>query len=281
MKPEKTLLLAVAFAAFAAGSSAAQVAVEPEAALRAALDDARAAVAASPAKPIPSCADAKELETSFQLAVSFRSGLAPAELNFEYAGCAEEGRNDYLPPYTTRSYKGADGYGLTVVTNDGESSSEVLVSKGKDWVAQFGSLSNARLASGDPVSAGVMTVKDASSERRGIASVRNAAKPMYPQLNRCEASDWSKASGSGAPTRSGGKPDMGFGRGGPSLVLLTKTAAFYYHEDCDICAEITKCELGSGALSSVAVAHSVDCSDIKKYRSEPGVVFDACAEGQR
>jgi hypothetical protein len=155
MKSAKTLLLAVAFAAFSAGTSFAQSALEPEAALNAALSDARAAVAAS------------------------------------------------------------------------------------------------------------------------------SAKPVYPQLLKCEAADWSKASGSGAPARSGGKPETGFGRGGPSLVLLTKTSAFYYHEDCDICAEITKCELGTGALSSVAVAHVLDCSDIKSYRSEPGIVFDACADGQR
>jgi hypothetical protein len=272
MKSEKSLLLAVAFAALAAGSSAAQVAVEPEAALNAALSEARAAVAASPAKPITSCPDAKELETPFELTVTYADGRKPLALSFEYAGCEEVGRNDYLPPYTERSYKGADGYGLTIVTNDGEAGSDVLVSKGKDWVGRFGYQANAALVSGNPIAAG---------ELGGKAALRDSAKPLYPQLKTCETADWSKASGSGAPTRSGGKPDMGFGRGGPSLVLLTKTAAFYYHEDCDICAEVTKCELATGKLTSTIAAHSVECADLSKVRSEPGAVYDACAEGRR
>jgi hypothetical protein len=272
----KTILLAAAFAALAAGSSAAQTRTEPESALSTALDQLRAAVAASPAKPIPSCADAKELETTFELTIAYADGRLPLQLGFDYAGCEEEGRNDYLPPYTTRSYKGPAGYGLTIVTNEGEKSSDVLVSKGNDWVGRFGTIANADLVSGDPLKAGDVSVKDAAGERAGKAVLRDAAKPLYPQLKACENADWSKASGVGAPARSGGKPDMGFGRGGPSLVLLTKTAAYYYHEDCDICAEVTKCELGSGALSSAVVAHSVDCGDLKKYRSEPGVVYDAC-----
>ena len=271
MKSPKTILIAAAFAALAAGSSAAQTAD-----LSAALDEARAAVAASPAKPIPSCSDAKELETPFELTIAFADGRKPLELSFEYAGCEEEGRNDYLPPYTTRSYKGADGYGLTIVTNEGEAQSDVLASKGKDWIGQFGTISNETLLSGNPIAAGEVAVKDAAAERKGKAVLRDAAKPLYPRLKKCEAADWSKAA-VGAPAREGGKPASGWeGRMGPSLVLLTKTAAFYYHEDCDICAEITKCELSSGALSSVVVAHSADCSDLKKYRSEPGIVFDAC-----
>ncbi len=248
----------------------------PETALSAAIDDARAAVAASPAKPIPSCADAKELETPFALTISFPNGGRPLELSFEYAGCGEEGRNDYLPPYTERSYKGADGYGLTIATNEGAAQSDVLVSKGKDWIGRFGTISNETLLSGDPIAAGDVSVNDPSAERKGKAVLRDAAKPPYPQLRACETADWSKT-GTAAPTRDAGRPALGWdGRGGASLVLLTKTAAFYYHEDCDICAEVTKCELGSGALSSVAVAHSVDCGDLKKYRSEPGIVFDAC-----
>lgn len=277
MTSEKTLLLAAAFAAFSAAPSLAQtVAPEPAATLSAALDAARAAVAASPAKPIPSCADAKELETPFELTIDFADGRPALDLSFEYAGCEEVGRNDYLPPYTERSYKGADGYGLTIVTNEGESRSDVLASKGKDWIGQFGSIANETLLSGNPIAAGDVRVKEASAERKGKAVLRDAAKPLYPQLKKCEAADWSKAA-TAAPARDGGKPASGWeGRGGPSLVLLTKTAAFYYHEDCDICAEITKCELSSGALSSVVVAHSADCSDLKKYRSEPGIVFDAC-----
>jgi len=112
------------------------------------------------------------------------------------------------------------------------------------------------------------------------AAVAAAPKPLYPQVMICEAADWSKASAVGAPVRSEGKPDMGFTRGGPSLVLLTKTAAYYYHEDCDICAELTKCDLATGKLTSAIAAHMVGCSDMKTYRSEPGVVYDSCAESR-
>lgn len=280
MKSERSLLLAVAFAALAAGSSAAQSAA-PEAALSAALDQARADVAASPAKPVTSCADARELETPFEMTLTFPDGRAPLDLTFEYAGCDEEERNDYIPPYTQRVYDAAGGYGLAIVTNEGEAQSDVLVSKGRDWVGRFGVIANADLVSGNPIAAGDVGVKDASGSTNAKAVLRDAAKPLYPQLKACESADWSKASGVGAPARENGKPATGWdGRSGPSLVLLTKTAAFYYHEDCDICAEITKCDLGSGALSSVVAAHEADCGDLKTYRSEPGIVFDACA-GQR
>ena len=277
MKSEKTLLFAAAFAAFSAGPSVAQNAATSDSALGAALDQARAAVAASPAKAIPSCADAKELETPFELTLNFADGRPALEISFQYAGCEEVGRNDYLPPYTERSYKGADGYGLTIVTNEGAAQSDVLASKGKDWIGQFGSIANATLISGSPISAGDVSVKEAAAERKGKAVLRDSAKPLYPQLKSCETADWSKT-GTGAPGRdASGKPATGWeGRMGASLVLLTKTAAFYYHEDCDICAEISRCELSSGAISSVVVGHSADCGDLKKYRSEPGVVFDAC-----
>jgi hypothetical protein len=279
MKSNHSLSLAAAFSLLAAGSSAARAPAEPEAALRAALDDARAAVAASPAKPIPSCADAKELETRFEMTVSFAGGRQPLELSFEYAGCEEEGRNDYLPPYTTRSYKGQDGYELVFVTNEGASETDVLLSKGgRDWVGRFSMFANADLVSGRPLAVGGVTLKDSASEVKGKAVLRDSAKPLYPELKACEAADWSKASGTGAPQRSNGKPETGYGRGGPSLVLLTKTAAYYYHEDCDICAEVTKCELATGKLSSQIAAHSISCEDMKPYSKD--AVFDDCAGGR-
>jgi acyl-coenzyme A thioesterase PaaI-like protein len=110
------------------------------------------------------------------------------------------------------------------------------------------------------------------------AAVKAQPKQMFPQLMSCEAADWSKAAVS-APVRTEGKVDLGWIRGGTSLVLLTKTAAYYYHEDCDICAEVTKCELATGRLSSAVVAHSVDCADMKPYSKD--VVYDSCADGGR
>ncbi|MDE2142613.1 MAG: hypothetical protein KGJ84_09405, partial [Elusimicrobia bacterium] len=142
MKSEKALLIAAALA-LGAGASAAQ------SDLGAAYDSARAAVAAGrsaraplPVNPAPepaaassgnSCADARELETSFELTVAFANGMPARELHFKYAGCRETGRNDYQPPYTERDYKGEDGYALTIITDDGAAKSEVLLSHGRDW----------------------------------------------------------------------------------------------------------------------------------------------------
>jgi len=165
-------------AALAAGPAAAQTAAEPEAALAAAVDQARAAVAASPSKSIPSCPDAQALETPFTLTLSFASGRRPLTLDFEYEGCEEFGRNDLLPPYTERSYKGADGYGLTIVTNRDEARSEVLVSKGRDWVGRFGTVANADLLSGDPLEAGDVDVADSAGVQKGKAALRDSAKPL-------------------------------------------------------------------------------------------------------
>jgi hypothetical protein len=289
MKSGKILLIA-AFACAAAGRAAAQVE------LNAAYDSIRAATKAAAAKsaqiaaPAPaaaarkldSCSDAKELETSFEMTVSFANGYPSREMHFQYAGCAEEGRNDYLPPYTERYYKASDkdsaGYGLTIVTNDGASESEVLLSRGKDWAGRFGAISNVGLLTGDAQIAGGVTVQEAWGPVAGKATIRNSAKPQYAQLQACEAGDWSK-SGTDAPKRDAyNKPATGWdGRGGASLVLLTKTAAFYYYESCDICADIARCELSTGKVTQYAAAHSLDCGDLKAPRSQPDLVFDACA----
>ena len=61
-----------------------------------------------------------------------------------------------------------------------------------------------------------------------------------------------------------------------TLVLQTKNEAFYYYEDCDICAEIDKCDLNTGAVSRVVAAHSADCSDIAQFAA--GAVYNSCAK---
>ncbi|MFI5344860.1 MAG: hypothetical protein ACHQ51_00650 [Elusimicrobiota bacterium] len=285
MKSGKILLIAV-IACSAAGRAAAQVE------LSAAYDSIQAGAKASAAKIVKtgtagtrvapatpnSCADAQELETSFEVTVSFANGTPARELEFRYAGCSEEGRNDYLPPYTERLYKGADGYELVVITNDAADESEVLLSKGKDWVGRFGAISNVGLAGGDPQIAGGVTVQESWGTVAGKATIRNSAKPQYAQLQACEAGDWSKT-GTSAPARdAANKPATGWdGRGGPSLVLLTKSAAYYYYESCDICADIARCELTTGKVTEFAAAHSLGCGDLKTPRSQPDIVFDACA----
>jgi|GEM_PF-2085040 len=61
-----------------------------------------------------------------------------------------------------------------------------------------------------------------------------------------------------------------------ALVLQTNKEAFYYYEDCDICAEIDKCDLKTGAVSRVVAAHSADCSDIAAFAA--GATYNACAK---
>ncbi len=231
---------------------------------------ARSSQLTAAARAAAACAGAAELETSFEMTVTFADGRKPVELKFEYAGCAAEGRNDYLPPYVTRSYKAQDGYALTVITDEGKTDSEVLLSKGKDWVGRFGSLANAKLVSGDSLAVGAVELKDSV---KGSAVLRDSAIPVYPQLLPCEEA-LKKAFGV-SMRDSAGKPLTGYSSREFSLVLLTKTDAYFYHEDCDICAEITKCALQSRAITSVITAHMVSCSDMAPYAKD--VVFDSCA----
>lgn len=59
-----------------------------------------------------------------------------------------------------------------------------------------------------------------------------------------------------------------------SLVLQTAGEAYYYYEDCDICAEIDRCDLKTGEIRRVVAAHSADCSDLPKVPA--GAVYNAC-----
>lgn len=235
----------------------------------------QAAVALAMTQP-SSCADAKELEMSFALTLA-----GGREMEFSYAGCQEEGRNDYLPPYTERYYRGPDGYGLTIVTENGwgpgtnhdGTTSEVLVSKGKDYVGRYGEIANAKLVSGEIVS---MDQAQTSALLRGL--------PDYPELKACEAALDQPSSYSKTVFRDGRKPYLGYdaaryGEGGAtvmSLVLLTDTAAYYYSEPCDICADVDMCDLKTHAVKSVLHAHMIDCRDMVSY-TKGKVVFDACA----
>ncbi len=114
------------------------------------------------------------------------------------------------------------------------------------------------------------------SVAEGRAVLRDSAKPLYPQLKACESADWSGAALSAPRRDADGGLATGYSGPAPSLVLLTKTAAYYYREDCDICAEVTRCDLSTGRLSSVVAAHSVDCADMKPYRRD--ALFDACPD---
>lgn len=67
----------------------------------------------------------------------------------------------------------------------------------------------------------------------------------------------------------------GFNRDGMSLVLLTTTDAFFYHEDCDICAAVERCSLKDGSISNYKSAHSVDCGDLAPFLAK-NIAYSAC-----
>jgi hypothetical protein len=231
---------------------------------------------AKAAKAPSSCADAKELETAFDLTLADVNGRK-TERHFTYVDCDEEPRNDYLPPYTQRSYDAPDGYGLTIVTNEGDSSSEVLLSQGKDYVGRFGSLSNEKLVSGEDQWIGEVSIKQGAAETKSYATLR-ATDGVFPETRACDEGI-KKLAGS-SPRNSLDKVSTGFNPG-PSLVLLAGSQAFYYHEDCDICAELDVCDVKTGASQAVIVAHSVSCSDLLPYRMERGELFSACGPSPR
>ena len=268
-----TILLAAAVSA-AAQSDASLSGAETLA--RAALAEGRASAAAAAAKAPKSCPDARELETPFEATLVSADGSSRT-IPFAYAGCREEGRNDYLPPYTERDYEGPDGYGLTVLTDEGADSSEVLLSRGGDWAGNFGKIANADLLSGNPVPAGDAAVEDGDAARKVAVSLRDAAKPIYPQTAACDAAIGKEVGSS--PRDAQGRLSLGFSPfgSGPSLALLTASDAYYYHEDCDICAALDRCDLKTGAVSNAITAHSVDCSDMAPLKKGSAPVYDACA----
>lgn len=177
---------------------------------------------------------------------------AKAPIRLIYAGCREEGRNDLISGFTERTYKGTDGYYLTLVTAHGDgayngggdpSVSEVFVSKGNDWVARMGYQNNAVLASNARAVDGGYTLKTAKA---------------LPSTAKCDAS---------LP-----KPVYGPNQ----LWLLTPTKAFYYHEDCDICAELDSCDLKTGALKEEITAHMVSCEDAKARAKGEEILYQDC-----
>jgi hypothetical protein len=97
----------------------------------------------------------------------------------------------------------------------------------------------------------------------------------YADVPRCEAAI-KKAFGADLRDFKG-ELAKGFSRGGYSVVLLTTTDLFVYHEDCDICAAVERCELKTGKVSTFKTAHSVDCSDLAPFLKK-GVVYSACPQ---
>jgi hypothetical protein len=64
---------------------------------------------------------------------------------------------------------------------------------------------------------------------------------------------------------------------GVELMMLTATTAYYYSEDCDICASLDACDLKTHVVRNVITAHSVSCSDLDSIRKKEKVLYDSCS----
>lgn len=82
----------------------------------------------------------------------------------------------------------------------------------------------------------------------------------FPQLRECEKT------AAGATT--GYRPW--------ELWLLTDVAAYYYHEDCDICAALDSCDMRTGVMTEYKTAHSISCSEGAPLRAGRTVLYDVC-----
>ena len=127
-------------------------------------------------------------------------------------------------------------------------------------------------------SAKVVAAQAKRSRERKIEATAPTCSPAqidaaYAAHPRCEAS-LKKAFGASVRDFKGGLI-KGFSREGMSLVLLTTTDAFFYHEDCDICAAVERCSLKDGSLSTFKTAHSVDCRDLAPFLKKD-VAYSAC-----
>jgi len=116
--------------------------------------------------------------------------------------------------------------------------------------------------------------QEIKAESAALSCTPKEIDAAYASLPLCEAAI-KKAFGSDVRDFRG-VLSKGFSRGpGLSLVLLTKTDAFFYHEDCDICAAVERCSLKTGALTNFKTAHSVDCGDLSPFLKKD-VAYSSC-----
>jgi hypothetical protein len=115
--------------------------------------------------------------------------------------------------------------------------------------------------------------QESKSDPKAVSCTPSQIDAAYAALPRCEAAI-KKTFGTGVRDFKGGL-SKGFTREGFSLVLLTTTDAFFYHEDCDICAAVERCSLKDGSLSTFKTAHSVDCGDLAPFLKKD-VAYSAC-----
>lgn len=106
----------------------------------------------------------------------------------------------------------------------------------------------------------------------------------FPQRPVCEAAltrsmKWTTpvfSSADGKPFR--GFSAVGYGESrsvGVSLVLLTDSAAYYYYESCDICADLDRVDLKTYQVTNALAAHSIRCEDLVRFKTGK-IAYDAC-----
>lgn len=142
-------------------------------------------------------------------------------------------------------------------------------------------------AADDAFNAAINTINDSTAKivaaqaKRSQAPKADAKAPSctpaqidaaYAALPRC-ADSISKAYNADirdyrGAVKKGFSPDLG-------LVLLTATDAYFYHEDCDICAAVERCSLKDGSISNFKTAHSVGCDDLAPLLKKD-VAYSAC-----
>ncbi|MBI2386905.1 MAG: hypothetical protein HYV14_13010 [Elusimicrobia bacterium] len=128
----------------------------------------------------------------------------------------------------------------------------------------------------------------ATLESALAAAPARAKEGDFPQRPVCEAAltrsmKWASPVFSAAD----GKPFRGFGAVGysasrsvgVSLVLLTDSAAYYYYESCDICADVDRVDLKTYQVTSAVAAHSVRCEDLVRFKTG-AIAYDACPAAQ-
>jgi hypothetical protein len=121
-------------------------------------------------------------------------------------------------------------------------------------------------------------------ESAASAAPARAAIGDFPQRPVCEAAlaksmKWATPvfqSNDGTPFRGFGA--VGYGEAqalGVSLVLLTDSAAYYYYESCDICADVDRVDLKTYQVTSALAAHSIRCEDMIRFKNGK-IAYDAC-----
>ena len=69
--------------------------------------------------------------------------------------------------------------------------------------------------------------------------------------------------------------------GGWDLRMVTETAAYYTHQDCDICDSLDMCDLKTHRIYNLKTAHAVTCDDINGYRTGRILYANCPAPGEK